>query len=92
MMIFSKKQKVVIWATLLLALFFLGLKGEEIKVSIAEYWRGVYLYGMPLGFRWEVISGRSFKDALWGLAGSRQYVISAILLIGLTAVITSKKK
>lgn len=79
----SKKLKVIIWAAVLLIVIFLGLESTFSYVSSASY--TVYFYGI-------MISHGGSADLLWAIGEKKIPLIIATLLIGLTAVITSKKK
>ena len=93
----SKKQKVIILVTVLLALFFLGLRERGLGVSRVKLYE---IYITPdvrlqdsheLSLYKRSIVGR-YSDLLRRMAARRLLFITAIVIIGLTAVITSKKK
>jgi len=79
-MTLSKKQKIIIWITVLFIIILFGLEYSSGIIGSSLDW-----YGLELNIQ-------TAPDFVVELAEHKYPLLVAVLIIGLTGVLTSKKK
>jgi hypothetical protein len=82
----SKKQKIIIWIMCLTIVFFLGLQTDYPSYYLADTASSVNFYGLTL------CESSNSSNILFALGDNKYFLITAIILVGITVLLTSRKK